>query len=74
MLELEPTGQSGRTATGSAETGGAHIVLLPSGRHVVVTIFTLFLILFVCRQQAHAGSKTLHQRNPPVLNGKCRLT
>jgi len=43
MLEVEPTGQSGRTATGSAETGGAHIVLLPSGRHVVVTIFTLFL-------------------------------
>ena len=57
MLELEPTGQSGRTATGSAKTGGAHIVLLPSGRHVVVTIFSLFLILFVCRQHAHAGIK-----------------
>ena len=26
-----------------------------------------------CRQQGHAGSKTLHQQNPPVLNGRCRL-
>ena len=27
-----------------------------------------------CRQQGHAGSKTLQQRNPPVLNWRCRLT
>ena len=27
-----------------------------------------------CRQQGHAGSKTLHQQNPPVLNWRCRLT
>jgi len=27
-----------------------------------------------CRQQRHAGSKTLHQQNPPVLNWRCRLT
>jgi len=27
-----------------------------------------------CRLQGHAGSKTLHQQNPPVLNWRCRLT
>jgi len=27
-----------------------------------------------CRQQGHAGSKTLHQQNPPVLNWRCQLT
>ena len=26
-----------------------------------------------CRQQGHAGRKTLHQQNPPVLNWRCRL-
>jgi len=26
------------------------------------------------RQQGHAGSKTLHQQNPPVLNWRCRPT
>ena len=26
-----------------------------------------------CRQQGHAHSKTLHQQNPPVLNGRCQL-
>ena len=28
----------------------------------------------LCRQREHAGSKTLHQQNPPVLNWRCRLT
>jgi len=32
------------------------------------------LYIFCCGQQVHAGSKTLHQENPPVLNWKCRLT
>ena len=27
-----------------------------------------------CRQQGHAGSKTMHKQNPPVLNWRCRLT
>ena len=27
-----------------------------------------------CFQQEHAGSKTLHQQNPPVLSWRCRLT
>jgi len=27
-----------------------------------------------CHQQGHAGSKTLHQQNPPVLNWRCQLT
>ena len=27
-----------------------------------------------CRQQGHTGSKTVLQRNPPVLNCGCRLT
>jgi len=27
-----------------------------------------------CHQQGHAGSKILHQQNPPVLNWRCRLT
>jgi len=27
-----------------------------------------------CHQQGHAGSKTLHEQNPPVLNWRCRLT
>ena len=27
-----------------------------------------------CCQQGHAGSKTQHQQNPPVLNWRCRLT
>jgi len=27
-----------------------------------------------CRQQRHAGSNTLHQQNPPVVNWRCRLT
>ena len=27
-----------------------------------------------CHQQGHAGSKTLHSQNPPVLNWRCRLT
>jgi len=26
-----------------------------------------------CRQQGHAGSKTLHQENLPVLNWRCQL-
>jgi len=26
-----------------------------------------------CHQQGHAGSKTLLQQNPPVLNWGCRL-
>ena len=26
------------------------------------------------QQQGHAGSKTLHQQHPPVLNRRCRLT
>ena len=26
-----------------------------------------------CRQQGHAGSKTLHQQNNPVLNRRCQL-
>ena len=29
---------------------------------------------FTSRQQGHAGSKTLHQQNPPVLNWMCLLT
>jgi len=29
---------------------------------------------FTSRQQGHAGSKTLHQQNPPVLNCMCLLT
>jgi len=27
-----------------------------------------------CRHQGHAGSKTLHQQNPPVLHWRCWLT
>jgi len=27
-----------------------------------------------CHQQGHAGSKTFHQQNPPVLNWRCWLT
>jgi len=27
-----------------------------------------------CCQQGHAGSKTLHQQNPPVLSWRCQLT
>jgi len=27
-----------------------------------------------CRQQGHAGCKTLLQQNPPVLNQRCLLT
>jgi len=27
-----------------------------------------------CRQQGHAGSKTLHRQNPPVRNWRCWLT
>ena len=34
MLEVEPTGQRGRTATGSGRNG-LHIVSPPSGRYVV---------------------------------------
>ena len=26
-----------------------------------------------CRQEVRAGSKTLHQQNPPVLNWSCQL-
>jgi len=26
-----------------------------------------------CHQQWHAGSDTLHQQNPPVLNWRCQL-
>jgi len=32
------------------------------------------LMCNICRQQGHAGSKTLHQQNPPVLNWKYWLT
>jgi len=32
------------------------------------------LIALGCHQQGHAGSKTLHQQNPPVLNWRCQLT
>jgi len=34
-----------------------------------VDTFSLYYIM-----QGHAGSKTLHQQNPPVLNWRCRLT
>ena len=27
-----------------------------------------------CHQQGHAGSKTFHQQNPPVLNWRCQIT
>jgi len=29
---------------------------------------------FPCEQQGHAGSKTLHRQNPPVVNWRCWLT
>ena len=34
-------------------------------------VFTSLLFHF-CRQQGHAGSKTLQQQNPPVLDWRCR--
>jgi len=36
-------------------------------------IFSLFRMRW-CHQQGHAGNKTLHQQNPPVLNWRCWLT
>ena len=37
------------------------------------SLYCKFLEYGICRQQGHAGSKTLHQQNPPVLNWRCRL-
>jgi len=38
------------------------------------TELTWLVLLVSCHQQGHAGSKTLHRLNPPVLNWRCRLT
>jgi len=42
-----------------------------------VSCLCMYIIKFfgvTCFQQGHAGSKTLQQQNPPVLNWRCRLT
>jgi len=35
MLEVEPTGKRGRTATSSGQNGGGDVIFLPSGRYLV---------------------------------------
>jgi len=37
-------------------------------------ISIVFCLIWMCYQQGHAGSKTLFQQNPPVLNWGCQLT
>ena len=37
-------------------------------------MLVLFLDFDQLIEQGHAGSKTLHQQNPPVLNQRCQLT
>jgi len=38
------------------------------------SVFSLTWMCWLPSQQGHAGSKTLHQQNPPALNWSCRLT
>ena len=41
---------------------------------MIVIIVANFTEIVFCRQQEHAGSKTLRQQNPTVLNWRCQLT
>jgi len=38
------------------------------------TVGKNYSVFSLIRQQGHAGSKTLHRQNAPVLNWRCRLT
>jgi len=46
----------------------------PPVAHKPLNRFQWNLEYITCHQQGHAGSKTLHQQNPPVINWRCWLT
>ena len=52
--------------------GALPVAQLTVSNHTVINKWALSGWLF-CRLQGYAGSKTLHQQNPPVLNWRCGL-